>query len=45
MEEEVSEKMGIATVVGSYEPYPTIFSPCLGGFLLIHTRIWWTIYK
>ena len=35
------EKMGIATVVGTYEPYPTKFPLHLGQFVLIHTIIWW----
>ena len=44
---EVSQKISAVTlnttfsVVGTYEPYCTIFPLHLDDFFLIHTRIWW----
>jgi hypothetical protein len=35
------ERMRIATVVGTYKPYPTKFHLHLGEFVHIPTRIWW----
>jgi hypothetical protein len=29
----------IFSVVGTYEPYPTIFPLHLGGFVIMHTKI------